>query len=675
LKIGARTDISQGRVDAGSTRLQGQITDDGMLLTTDAAPRIRTLSASLINKIAAGEVIERPANVLKELLENSVDALATRIDVEIAHGGSELIRVTDDGEGIRGEDLVLAVSSHATSKLREAEDLFCVRTMGFRGEALASIAEVSRLRLQSRPPDAPEGFELTVEAGHHGEVRPCGCPAGTQVEVRELFLNTPVRRRFLKAQATEFGHLAEQFTRVALAHRQLRMSLRHNGRAVFDLLPAEQLRDRVKAFFGGELAGKLIDIDGQTEEIRLWGCVAHPGVSRSTRKGQYLYLNGRWIQDRSVQHALGEAYRGLLMTGRYPVAFLFLELPPEEVDVNVHPTKSEVRFRDPQTLYRLVRASVREVLSQADLNAPLTVVPARGARGGAVGIDIDPEVRQQAQLELVSWATEALTNWQPPAEEAAGDGGGAGDEESPVHGPGGDVGGVAGVTGADVLSDERRTDEPHEGPPVAIVRVLTDEAAARPASAAAELRAMQVHDCYLVVETVDGVSVIDQHALHERILYERLRSRVLEGELEVQRLLVPYTVDLPAREAALLVEHADLLAQLGLSLESFGGSTVALTALPALLHRARPEELLRSLIDLLEEHGPQATRRDLLDSLLHMLACKAAIKAGQRLSSEEISALLSQQRLVGDSHHCPHGRPTALTLTRAALDRQFGRLG
>ncbi len=649
-----------------------------MTLHTDVSSRIQPLSASLVNKIAAGEVIERPANVVKELLENSVDALASRIEVDIEQGGSELIRLTDDGEGIHPDDLVLAVSSHATSKLRGAEDLFRVQTMGFRGEALASVAEVSRLRLRSRLAESLEGYELTVDAGERSEPRPCGCPVGTQIEVRQLFLNTPVRRKFLKTQATEFGHIGEQFTRVALAHPQLSMTLRHNGKTVYELPATFGLLERLEMFYGRQLAEQLIEIEAEHGGVRLWGYVAHPSQSKATRKSQYLFLNGRWIQDRSLQHALGEAYRGLLMVGRYPIAFLFLEVPAGDVDVNVHPTKSEVRFRDSQQLYRLVLSTLRNRFLGMDLDSVLDVNRGHAKPPAAV----DPAYQQQVQQELVAWAKDELSG---RVAEWRSDGGAIVESRELKDG--------------ELVS--RPTDEPaaevppfvpfpshspapsHDHSPTpslaqsadGVVHVETPDAAERPASQAAELRAMQVHDCYLVVATGNGLTVVDQHALHERILYERLRNRVLAGDVEVQRLLVPVTVELSAREAALLEEHQELLGEIGLLVEPFGGTTVALKGLPSLMQRASPDELVRAVVDLLEERGANTSRRDVLDSLLHMMSCKAAIKAGQRLAAEEIHALLSQRHLVEDAHHCPHGRPTALTLSRDALDRQFGRLG
>ncbi|MCA9053367.1 MAG: DNA mismatch repair endonuclease MutL [Planctomycetaceae bacterium] len=661
--------------------------------------RIQRLPQSVVNKIAAGEVIERPASVVKELLENAVDALARSIEVDIEAGGAELIRIADDGEGIHPDDVELAVTAHATSKLQSADDLFHVRTMGFRGEALASIAEVSRFKLRTRKAEQLTGVEVDIEAGILKEPRACGCPAGTTVEVRQLFVNTPVRRKFLKAPATEFGHIAEQFTRIALANPNLRLLLRHNGKTVYDLPATSRLSERLELFYGTELADKLIPIEAEAGAARIWGYVAHPSESKSTRKGQYLFLNGRWIQDRSLQHALGEAFRGLLMVGRYPVAFLFLEIPPDDVDVNVHPTKSEVRFRDNQQLYRLVLSTLRTKFLSMDIGAGHRLEAGSEPRPSTPPAAAGRQ--RQAQQELVSWANSALAGWRPnsdladlkakvepprvnwpsPVTETVPGANAYGESAFDTTNRPGD----AAFSGehADHVSDDRRVTDADSAevasPPAAqsspIRHVSVDESRAGPASADAEIRAMQVHDCYLVIETTQGLTVIDQHALHERIMYEHLRRRVLAGGVEVQRLLMPIPVELSPREAGLLIDQQDLLRELGLQVEEFGGSTVAVTGYPVLTRKTDPVELVKGVVEQLEQTDGKLSRRDLLDSLLHMMACKAAIKAGQRLSPEEIETLLAQRHLVDDAHHCPHGRPTALTLSRQELDRQFGRLG
>jgi DNA mismatch repair protein MutL len=674
-----------------------------------AMPRIQQLSPHVVNKIAAGEVIERPASVVKELLENSIDALATRIDVDVVEGGMELIRIADDGEGIHPDDLALAVASHATSKLREADDLFRVQTLGFRGEALASIAEVSRFRVRSRQADQPAGTEIEVSAGVPGPVRASGGPAGTLIEVRDLFANIPVRRKFLRQSATEFGHVSEQFTKIALAHPRLHLVLRHNERPVYELPAADKLIDRITLFFGDELAKHLIWVESEFEQVRLWGYIGHPSQSKATRKGQYLFLNGRWIQDRSLQHALNEAYRGLLMVGRNPVSFLFLEMPADLVDVNVHPTKTEVRFRESQKLYRQLLSTIRTKFLGMNLNSELQVraaapVPAPVLQ--PVRSRVDPERQRELQQDLVAWVKEQSRDWGKPGYEPVYP---AMPEEPVVDWPRPTAEYSVPSTEYPVPSTQRealdrqawpavdqgadtprspevgdtspfkRVDEPHLAGPVAQASVeQTGSAVAADSSGFArsdDVRAMQIHDSYLVVETDDGLTVVDQHALHERILYEQLRNRVLAGTVESQRLLVPLPVELSTAEAALLCEHTGVLAQFGLGLEEFGTNTVLVTAYPVMLARINPAQMVRDAADKIAESGRDPSRRDLLDSLLHMLSCKAAVKAGQRLSPEEIESLLAQRHLIDDAHHCPHGRPTALVLSRSELDRQFGRMG
>lgn len=696
--------------------------------------RIQQLSPHVINKIAAGEVIERPASVVKELLENSVDALSTRIDVDIEAGGSQLIRIADNGEGIHPEDFVLAVTSHATSKLGSADDLFKVQTLGFRGEALASIAEVSRFRVRSRVADesgagSGEGAELDVNAGVAGQLKPCGCPVGTLIEVRELFHNTPVRRKFLKSDGTEFGHISEQFTRIALANPRLHLVLRHNGKMVYELPPADNLQDRIGLFFGNDLARQLISVESQHAGIRLWGYVGHPSQSKSTRRNQYLFLNGRWIQDKSLQHALGEAYRGLLMVGRYPICFLFLEIPPDQVDVNVHPTKAEVRFRDSQQIYRQLLSALRTKFLGMNLDSELRVQSGTsptaansfarptasigigaGARGGGLtlqpfkpfpavgrpaGFDArdrgfsglplpnDAEtgpvarfvereeplpVREPQKGPLFAEPTNEFERFAPdrsPAAWSPAEGQETQDDRSSVI--------------ANDLEPQRADTEFHaagtEPARPSEIEPSVAAAARPPAQATSEVRAMQIHDAYIVLETPEGIQVVDQHALHERIMYEHLRTRVLAGGVEAQRLLLPETVELPPTEAALVAEHAELLSQLGLNVEGFGGNTVIVTSYPAMMRRTTAAQIVREVAEQIAATGQNPSRRDLLDSLLHMMSCKAAIKAGQRLTAEEIDSLLAQRHLIDDAHHCPHGRPTALVLSRTELDRQFGRLG
>lgn len=643
-------------------------------------PVIERLSPSVVNKIAAGEVIERPASVLKELLENSVDAGATRIDVTVDKGGSELIRVSDNGCGIAADELLLAVASHATSKIRSADDLWSVRTLGFRGEALASIAEVSRLLIRSRHADADSGAELAVAGGTAQPVVPAGCPVGTTIEVRGLFFNTPVRHKFLRSPQTEMGHSVEAVTRLALAHPRIHFTLTHNGRLLHDLPPTNNVLQRIAAFFGDELAGDLIEISSSDGTIRLSGHVANPMHSRATGRMQYLFLNGRAIRDRSLQHALAEAYRGLILSGRQPICFLRLEMPPELVDVNVHPTKQEVRFQDSGRLYSQLLGTLRTRFLTTDLTAV-------GTTHRALGNAADSEVDAAADgaSALVTWAKEQLgrrtaapdaeptpASWPADRPEQPNDTRAhaiAGEPlqlhrfEVPAFKPF-DIGRNAiSAAAADAASGQARSASEVTGP----ASLARPDASSRP-------KALQVHNRYLVVETDSGIEVIDQHALHERILYEQIREKVLDSALESQRLLVPEPVDLSASEAAVALENAELLARLGVEVQPFGGDTVLVSSYPAMLVNLSPGTVLRELVEKLLAGGREPNARDLLDELLHMIACKAAVKFGDRLTADEIDALLVQRHLATNAHHCPHGRPTALVFTREDLDRQFKRI-
>ncbi len=593
--------------------------------------RIHQLSQSLINKIAAGEVVERPASVVKELMENAVDASATRIDVTVRGGGVEMVRVVDNGCGIPADQLPLAVASHATSKLGEADDLFRVGTLGFRGEALASIAEISRLVIRSRPADSPGGAELEVSGGKPSEVVPCGCPVGTSVEVHNLFFNIPVRRKFLRSSQTEFGHVSEAFTRVALPSPQAHFTLRHNDRQVFELAASDGWLERIARLSSRELAENLIRVESTDQEVRLAGYVANPTHSRSNNRMQYLFLNGRYIRDRALQHALGEAYRGLLMTGRYPIAFLTLEMPPEAVDVNVHPTKLEVRFQDSSRLYSQLLSTLRSKFLTTDLTVH---VQSTGDHLDATA-GHDEARTDELRQELVDWAKGKVASWDTPQ-------------------PGGSQPAAQDASDVGQSSGNRQ--------PLQLTRLDRSS-----------VSALQIHNRYLVTESEQGVTIIDQHALHERILYEQLRQRIVSEAVETQSLLVPEPVDLSAPEAAAALEHRELLAQLGMNIEPFGGNTVLLAGYPAMLANMNPVEVLHELLEQLLSGGKQPDRRDLLDELLHTIACKAAIKAGDRLAPEEIAALLEQRHLVDDPHHCPHGRPAALVFTREELDRQFKR--
>lgn len=648
-----------------------QFTSPASRLSPPAArPRvIRQLPQSVVNKIAAGEVIERPASVVKELLENALDAGSTRIDVSLGQGGLDLIRVTDNGCGLSPEQIPLALASHATSKIHDADDLFHVATFGFRGEALASIAEVSHLRLRSRMHDSETACELEVIGGKSSPLTPCGAAPGTMLEIRNLFFNTPVRRKFMRASQTEIGHCSEAFTRIALAHERVHFTLRHNERTLFDLPPVADWRERIAALCGRDLERGLIAVasgDGLSPagEVRLDGFVCDPQFSRSNNRMQYIFLNGRHIRDRSLQHALGEAYRGLLLHGRFPIGFLRLSMPAESVDVNVHPTKLEVRFQDSGRIYSLVLGTIRKKFLATDLTAKVRVTT---EDQDVVAGGLDPAALEQHRRELVDWAKGALETNAAAIQPSAG----TAVLEEDAQGS------------LDLQFDRASADElqlntldrswPAAGPAPTTLPQRPFPQAAPPQLPSISYLGFQIHNRYLVTQTDEGMVVIDQHALHERILYEQVRAKVMSGKMESQRLLVPEPVTLPPAEVAVALENKSLLAQLGMEVEPFGGDTVLLSSYPAMLANLAPAEMLRQVIDQIVAGGKSPDRRDLLNDLLNMIACKAAIKAGDRLAPEEITALLEQREHYQDAHHCPHGRPTALVFTREELDRRFKR--
>ncbi|MCG8583183.1 MAG: DNA mismatch repair endonuclease MutL, partial [Pirellulales bacterium] len=553
--------------------------------------------------------------------------------------------------------LPLAVSSHATSKIADADDLFRVSSFGFRGEALASIAEVSRMSIRSRTHEADAGAQLDIVGGNREAIEPCASAPGTTIEVGNLFFNTPVRRKFLKTTQTEMGHAIEAFTRMALGTPGAHFTLRHNQRTVHDLPRVDDWKDRIAAIYGAELAADLIWVESNDDNTRVHGYAANPTHSRANNRMQYLFINGRFVRDRALQHALGEAYRGLLLTGRYPVAFLAIDLPAARVDVNVHPTKMEVRFEDSGKLYSQLLSTLRGKFLTTDLTAKADET------AGADQAE-DQDNANQHRQQFVQWAKGQLepqrTSQSPlgappletnhaPLELATLSRHGANaetveyDETEPV-----------GMDAA--LADFEQQTNDHIG-------------TARPRAASA----LQIHNRYLVTENEEGVVVIDQHALHERILYEQIREKVLAGAIESQRLLVPESIDLTSEEAAAALEHREILAGLGVEIESFGGDTILISSFPAMLANFRPAEVLRELIDCLVTSGRQPDQRDLVDELLHTISCKAAIKAGDYLAPEEIETLLEQRDLAQDAHHCPHGRPTSLVFSRKELDRRFKR--
>ncbi|HEX3356453.1 MAG TPA: DNA mismatch repair endonuclease MutL [Tepidisphaeraceae bacterium] len=601
---------------------------------------IHQLSPSLVNRIAAGEVIERPASIVKELVENSIDAGATHIIVEVEDGGRELIRVIDDGSGIPAEELSLAFASHATSKLQSDDDLFAINTMGFRGEALASIGAVSHARICSRPAVGGDGFahEIYNRGGVISEPQAAAGNVGTTIEIRNVFFNTPARRKFLKGSPTEFGYISEALLRTALPQPGVSFKLLHNGKVTLDL-PATTEQDRLLAAWPAEFRDQRLPIESRDAEVKLRGIIGLPELARPTQKYQHIYLNGRPIRDKFIQHAVRESYRGLTEPGRYPAAILLLTVPPQDVDVNVHPTKSEVRFRDSGRIHGLVMAVVREKLMASDL-APVAI-PMR--------TDVEDRERADMQARLAAFFKNPTSAPEAPF------------VNNPIIAP----------VQHSTFSTQQSTSNSIPAAPQDYSRMSSsiDLGSAKPQAA------IQLHNSYLVAQSEDGLVIIDQHALHERIMFEELIARVTRGPLESQRLLIPITLPASSRQVALLDQIQALLQRLGIEISSFGPETIAIQAFPSFLEKLDPADFVRELLERGEQELLDLHEEELLHEILDMMACKAAVKAGDPLTQAEIEALLARRELVERSSNCPHGRPTTLRMSLRDLEKQFKRTG
>ena len=594
-------------------------------------PAIRVLSEETVNRIAAGEVVERPASVVKELVENALDAGARQVSVELAGGGRDLVLVVDDGCGIAAEELPLAVQRHATSKLAD-EALVRITTLGFRGEALPSIGAVARLTLTSRPPGAESAFTLVVEGGRIDGPRPAAGPAGTRVEVRDLFRRTPARLKFLKSERAELGAALAAVERLALARPEIGFKLVADGRRLLDLAPgagdrAARTLARALALLGRELEGDLVELEAERDGVRLLGLVGLPTASRGDPGAQHLVVNGRPVADRLLKGALKAAYGDLLAAGRHPVAALFLELAPERVDVNVHPAKSEVRFAEPGTVRGLVIGALRRALAEHGHRS------AGRLKGAALGA------------------------FRPGGTVAAG-----GPTRLPAPAP------APGLAEAAAAFQAPLAELPPAGPPGA-------DPAAEPAAEAHPLGAAraQLHDSYILAQTRDGLVIVDQHAAHERIVLERLKAQLAATGVARQALLLPEVVEIGPAEHAALLERAPELVRLGLVVEPFGPAAVLVREVPALLGEAPPRELVRALARELAALGTDTTLEAAIGRVAATVACHGSVRAGRRLSLAEMDALLRLMERTPNSGQCNHGRPTWIALGLADIERLFGR--
>ncbi len=589
---------------------------------------IRRLPDTVINRIAAGEVIERPASAVKELVENAIDAGARRVEITLRGAGQSLIAVTDDGAGMGRDEIMLAVERHATSKL-PGDDLTNITTLGFRGEALPSIAAVSRLTLTSRAAGADQAWTLSVAAGTLGAgPEPAAHPPGTRVEVRDLFFATPARLKFLKSRRAELGHVVDAVNRLAMAHPAVAFTLVDEARPRLslaaeagELFPARL--ERLGAIMGREFADNALQVAAEHDGVALGGYAGLPTLNRATQRLQYLFVNGRPVKDRLLSGAVRGAYQDLLARDRHPMVALFLEVAPQLLDVNVHPTKAEVRFRDPGLVRGLIVGAIRRALAEAGHRASTSVATA-----------VLGAMRPGAGAALPSRLAEAAAAWQAPMAPIAG---------APMPG-------LDGVSARPAAAD-------------------AEDPAAHPLGAA---RA-QLHDTYILAQTADGIVIVDQHAAHERLVHERIkRAREADG-VPRQGLLLPEVVELGEASARALTERAAELEKLGLLLEPFGAGAVVVREVPAALGDCDVEGLVRDLADEIAEIGQGLGLQDHLDHICATMACHGSVRAGRRLSAEEMNALLRQMEATPHSGQCSHGRPTFVELKLKDIEKLFGR--
>jgi len=635
-------------------------------------PRIRVLDSTLADQIAAGEVVERPASVVKELLENALDAGARAITVEVRDGGSTLLRVTDDGAGMDREDATLAVVRHATSKIRVAEDLERIGTLGFRGEALPSIASVSRLRLVTRTQDSVEGTEVVIDGGAPARVSPAGCATGTTVEVRELFFNTPARRKFLKGPTSESAQISEVCLRAALIDPGLRLTLVRDGRRAKEFLPAAAWDERARHV----LDGKAVRIEDTHRALSVRALLSAPEEARTGASGLHVFVNGRPVRDRNLARSVAFAYGSVMPPGRFPTGVVHLVLDPAEVDVNVHPQKAEVRFQRGREIHESLTRVLAKGLGTAAWAGPATRRPPPAAPGWGGPAAREPSAFWGDRLPLGP-ASASPVETATPAREVEPDPWGLAAPSAPSAPPA--------VPFAS--TPEARADGQHSLPlpyvmPAALAGLVASDGDAAPDGshvATAQLpvphvRALaQVRRLYIVAESESGLVILDQHAADERIQYDRLRRQFAARSVRLQRLLLPERVDLSAREAALIESHGDEIARAGIEVALIGPETAAVHAVPALLRRASPERLLRDLLDELSRAGDRGFG-DAIDMALATMACHGAIRAGDALSLEECQALLdAMARIEEFGGHCPHGRPIVLELPFGELARKVGR--
>ncbi|BAK76118.1 DNA mismatch repair protein MutL [Pseudogulbenkiania sp. NH8B] len=625
--------------------------------------RIHALPDHLVNQIAAGEVVERPASALKEMLENSLDAGADRITVDLAQGGIKLIRVTDNGSGIVPDDLPLALDRHATSKIASLADLESVATLGFRGEGLASIASVSRLTLISRPHDEAHAHQIIAIDGALHPVEPAAHAPGTSVEVVDLYFNTPARRKFLKGENTEYAHCAATFERIALAHPQVEFLLRHNGKAVWRL-PAQSLAERVGALLGKDFVEAALPLETNAGGLQLAGFVASPTYSKASRDAQYFYVNGRFVRDKTAQHALRQAYRDVLHHDRHPAYALFLTIDPAGVDVNVHPTKIEVRFRESQAIHQFLFHSVNKALAATTAGAAPAVALAEG-----VATPSSANLSGASPAPVGLFATSQTGNGRTPVQSYRYE------QQSIPLGVAREAIGVYDALFSGLREEERQADTRPAGPlpsplPAATLATLPDSDDGIPPLGFA---LAQLHGVYILSQCQEGLIVVDMHAAHERIVYERLKNALEADSIPMQPLLLPVSFAADRMEAATVHEHGEEMKRLGVELAPLSPTQIAVRGVPVWLKDGNPVELARAVLKDVREFGLTRVLTERRNELLATMACHGAVRANRQLTLAEMNALLRDMEATERSGQCNHGRPTWSRLTMKDLDNLFMR--
>jgi DNA mismatch repair protein MutL len=592
--------------------------------------KIHRLPDDLANQIAAGEVVERPASVIKELVENSIDASARRIAITVEFGGKKLIRVEDDGEGMEPEDARLAIERHATSKIRRSDDLARIATLGFRGEALPSIASVSHFVLRTRARGAVSGTEVRVNGGTIASVMEAGVPEGTSIEVADLFYNLPARRKFLKSDGAESAQVSRIVTQLALCYPEVGFTLTSSGRRVLQVPPVGSLRERLYQLYGERT--DLVDVKRQTGDLSLIGYIAALAEQGPTRGPQNVFINRRIVKDRTIAHAIIDAYSVASIKERSPEVHLFIEMPPDTVDVNVHPTKAEVRFRDQSFIHELVRRALGDALGRGPAPELQLVAPVPG--------ELEPST-----LPLpTSYSSVFPSRWTVGASAPTREANFAPTSEAPIA-------------------------------PTSVSAIApTSEAGIAPVSIKPLMPLGQFRDTFIVAVDEDGIAIIDQHVAHERVLFERITERLTSGRLESQRLLEPMLVEMSAAGLQALVGHAAELDRLGFEVEEFGGGSLRVSAFPALLSREDCDVALRALAEDLEGLDRGSKVEDAIKRIAATMACHAAVKANYPLTMEKMAHILEELRRTAYSTICPHGRPVMLRLTRREVEKNFQRI-